>query len=118
MDGAAVDAKRDLLSDARTAPTRITSLHGNNGIDEVFVRSLRARSTPALGRKQDTVLSFAQQAVEMQQGGRFQNHSGTENTRRAEEKCAQPGDDPICGAQVGSTFAPAIENQQWVPHEH
>ena len=61
-----------------------------------------------LGRKQNAVLSFAQDGVEMQQSGRFQNNSGTENTGLADEKRAQPGDDPIGDAQVGRTLAPAI----------
>ena len=72
----------------------------------------------AFGRKQDAVLSFAQHVVEMQQSGRFQNKSGTEDTPRADEKRAQPGDDPICGTQVGRTLAPAIEDQQLMPYQH
>jgi hypothetical protein len=57
------------------------------------------------GRKQDAVLSIAQQAVKVQQRGRLQNDSGTENTRRADEKRTQPGEDPMCGAQVGRALA-------------
>jgi hypothetical protein len=72
----------------------------------------------AFGRKQDAVLSFAQQAVKMQQRGGFQNDSGTENARRADEKRAQPGEDPICGAQVGRALAPSIEDQQLMAQEH
>jgi hypothetical protein len=53
----------------------------------------------------------------MQHCDRFQRNSGTKNTRRANEECAQRGDDPICGAQVGRTLAPAIEDQQLVPKQ-
>src|SRR6516225_754060 len=38
--------------------------------------------------------------------------------RRADENRAQPGDDPICGVQVGRTFAPAVEDRQLMPHQH
>ena len=110
--------QRDLLGDAGTSPAGISPLHGNHGINEVFVWSLRARSRPAFRRKQDAVLSFAQDGVEMQQSGRFQNNSGAENTGPADEKRAQPGDDPINHAQVGRTLAPAIENQQLMPDQH
>ena len=65
------ESQRDLLGDARTAPTRIAPLHGYDGVDEFSVRSFRAGSTPALGRKQQAVLAFPQQAVQMEQGGRF-----------------------------------------------
>jgi hypothetical protein len=54
----------------------------------------------------------------MQQSGGFQNNSGTENVRRAHEQGAQAGDDPIRGTQVGRTLAPAIEDQQLMPHQH
>jgi hypothetical protein len=54
----------------------------------------------------------------MQQSGRFQNNSGTENAHRAAENRAQPGDDTIWGAQVARTLAPAIEDQQLMPHQH
>ena len=70
------------------------------------------------GRKQDAVLSFAQQAVKSQQSGRLQNNSGTENPRRANEKRAQPGEDPICGTQVWCALASSIEHQQLMPQEH
>jgi hypothetical protein len=40
-----------------------------------------------------------------------------EDTPRADEKRAQPGDDPICGTQVGRALAPSIEDQQLMP-EH
>jgi hypothetical protein len=44
----------------------ITSLPCYDGLDEFSVRSSWARPAPALGRKQQTVLLFPQQAVEMQ----------------------------------------------------
>ena len=109
---------RDYSGPQGTAPTGVTSFHGNYGIDEVFVRTFRTRPTPPFGRKQDSVLSFSQHAVEMQQSGRFQNNSGTKDTCRAHEQRSQPGDDPIGGAQVGRTLAPAIEDQQLMPHQH
>jgi hypothetical protein len=60
------ESQRDLLSDAGTAPARIPTFHGNDSVDEVFLRSLRAGPTPALGRKQHAVLSFPQHTVQMQ----------------------------------------------------
>ena len=53
----------------------------------------------------------------MQQSGRLQNDSGTENACRAYEKGTQTGDDPIRGAQVGSALAATIEDQQLMPDE-
>ena len=107
--------QRDLLGDAGTPPTGVAAFHRNDGIDEFFVGSLRTRPMLAFGRKQDAVLSLAQQAVEMQQRGRLQNNSGTENTSRTDEKRAQPAEDPVCGAQVGRALAPSIEDQQLMP---
>ena len=43
------ESQRDLVSDAGTAPVGITTFHCNDGVDDVFLRSLRARPTPALG---------------------------------------------------------------------
>ena len=71
----------------------------------------RAASTPALGRKQQAVLSFPQQVVQMQQGGGLQHDGGTEDACRAHEEDEQAGGDAIRGAQVGPTLAPAIEDQ-------
>jgi hypothetical protein len=90
-------------------------LHQNryNGFNEVFllsIRSIRARPAPALRRKQQAVLSFPQQAVEMEQRGRLQNDGGTENACRAYEKSAQAGEDTIRGTQVGGTLSTTIEN--------
>src|SRR5438105_462673 len=58
------ESQRDLPSNAGTAPLRITPFHCN-GIDEVLLRSLRARATPAPGRKQHAVLSFPRHTMEM-----------------------------------------------------
>jgi hypothetical protein len=111
------ESQYDLLSDAGTAPVGIAPFHCYDGVDEVFVRSLRARPTPALGRKQQAVLSFPEHAVQMEQSGRLQNDGGTENARPAHEKGAQTGDDPIGGAQVRHTLAAAIEDQQLMPEQ-
>ena len=54
----------------------------------------------------------------MQQSGRLHNDSGTKDTCRAHEQSTQAGDDPIRGAQVGRTLAPAIEDQQLIPDHH
>src|SRR5215469_580356 len=35
-----------------------------------------------------------------------------------DDNLAHPGDDPIGGAEVGRTLAPAIEDQQLMPHQH
>jgi hypothetical protein len=111
-------SQRDLLSNAGTTPAGITAFHCHDGLDEVFVGSLRARPTAALRRKQHAVLSLAQDTVEMQQSGRLQNDGGTKDTFRAHEQGAQASDDPIRGTQVGRTLAPAIENEQLMPDQH
>jgi hypothetical protein len=72
------ESERDLLSNAGTAPAGIAPFHCYNGVNKLFLRSLGTRPTPALGRKQQAVLSFPQQAVEMEQSGRLQNDGGTE----------------------------------------
>jgi hypothetical protein len=38
------ESQLDLLGDARTAPAGISSFHGNDRVDDVLVRSFRARS--------------------------------------------------------------------------
>ena len=63
-------------------------------------------------------MSFAQHTVEMQQSGRLQNGGGANDTCRAHEQGAQPGDDLIRGTQVGRTLAPAIEDEQLMPDQH
>src|SRR6516225_11983230 len=104
--------QRDLLGDAGTAPAGIAALHGDHGINELFIRPFRARPGAAFGRKQLAILPFAEQAVETQQSRGFQNNSRTKSPRGADEERAQPGKDPICGAQVGGPLAPAMEDQQ------
>jgi hypothetical protein len=111
------ESQCDLLSNAGTAPAGITPFHCDDGVDEVFVRSLRARATPALARKQHAALSFLQHTVQMQQSGRLQNDGGMENACSAHEKGAQAGDDAIRDAQVGRTLAAAIEDQQLMPEQ-
>jgi hypothetical protein len=108
----------DLLGNSGTAPVGITPFHFNDGVDEFFLRSIRARPSPALGRKQIAVLSSPQHVMEMQQSGRLQNDGGAENAYRAHEKRAQTGDDTIRGAQIGRTLAAAIEDPQLMFDEH
>jgi hypothetical protein len=112
------ESQRDLLSNAGAAPAGIAPFHCYNGVNEVFLRSLRTRPVPALGRKQQAVLSFPQHTVEMEQSGRLQNDGGTENACRAHEKGAQSGDHTIRGAQIGRTLAAAIEDPQLMFDEH
>jgi hypothetical protein len=69
LDG---ESQCDLLGNSGTAPVGITPFHFNDGVDEFFVRSLRAGPPAALGREQHVVLSFHQHVVEMQQSGRLQ----------------------------------------------
>src|SRR3954452_20144962 len=83
------ERQRDLLSNAGTAPFGIAPFHCNDGVDEVFVRSLRTRAVPALGRKQRAVFSFTQHRVQMWQSGSFQNDGGTESACPAQEQGAQ-----------------------------
>src|SRR6516164_4059084 len=112
------ESQRDLLSHARTTPAGIPPFHCHDGLDEVFVGTLRARPTAVPGRKQHAVLSFEQHTVEMQQSGRLQNDGGTKDTSRTHEQGAQAGDDPIRGTKVRRTLAPAIEDQQLMPDQH
>ena len=109
VDGNA-ESQGDLLGDAGTTPAGIPPFHCHDGLDEVLVGSLRAGPTAAPRRKQHAVLSLAQHTVEMQQSGRLQNDGGTLNACRVHEKGAQTGDDTLCGAQVGSMLAAAIED--------
>jgi hypothetical protein len=104
------EGQRDLLGDSGTTPVEITPFQFNDCVDEYFIRSFRARLTPALERKQFALLSFGQHVVEMQQRGWLQDDGGTQNACRVHEECAQTGDDAFCGAQVGSTLAAAIED--------
>src|SRR5215472_15068322 len=85
------ESQCNLLSNAGTTPAEISPFHCHDGLNEVFVGSLRARPTAAPSRKQHAVLSFAQHAVEMQQSGRLQNDRGTKYTCRANEQGAQAG---------------------------
>jgi hypothetical protein len=55
---------RAALGDAGTTPLGITPLQFNDCVDELVIRSFRARLTPAVGRKQLAVLSLRQHAVE------------------------------------------------------
>ena len=76
VDGDA-ESQGDLLGDAGTTPVAIPPFQFNDGVDEFCMRSLRARRTPALVRKQHAVLSFGQHVVEMQlawmASGRWRN---------------------------------------------
>jgi hypothetical protein len=112
------ESQRDLLSDAGTTPAGIMTFHCNDDVDEVFLRALGARTTPALVREQHAVFSFPQQTVEVQQSGRLQNDGGTENACPAHEKGTPTGEDPIGGTQLRRTLAAAIEDEQLVPDQH
>jgi hypothetical protein len=112
------ESQRNLLRNSGTAPVGITPFHFNDGVDQFFLRSTRARPTPALGRKQHAVLSSAQHVMEMPQSGRLQNDGGVENACRAHEKGAQTDDDTIRGAQIGRTLAATIEDPQLMFDEH
>ncbi len=104
------ESQRDLLGDSGTTPVEITPFQFNDCVDEFFIRSFRARRTPPLARKQHAVLSFGQHVVEMQQRGWLQDDGGTQNACQVHEKGAQTDDETLCGAQVGSTLAAAIED--------
>jgi hypothetical protein len=104
------ESQPDLLGDAGTTSVEIPPFQFNDYVDEFLIRSFRARRTPALARKQHAVLSFGQHVVEVQQRGWLQDDGGTQNACRLQEKGAQTGDDTLCGAQVGSTLAAAIED--------
>src|SRR6516225_5638142 len=109
VDGNA-ESQGDLLGDAGTTPVAIPPFQFNDGVDEFFMRSLRARRTPALVRKQHAVLSFGQHVVEMQlawmASGRWRN---AERVPGSSKGCTDR-DETLCGAQVGSTLAAAMED--------
>src|SRR5215813_14920175 len=115
-----LDAKGqpDLLGNARTSPILIPLFHCDHGVDEFLVRPLRARPMPALGRKQQAVLSFPQQVMETEESGRLHNDGGTQEASRAQEKGAQSDEDTIRGAQVGRTLTAALEDSQLMFDEH
>jgi hypothetical protein len=92
------ESQRDLLGNSGAAPVEITPFQFNDCVDEFFIRSFRARLTPALARKQHAILSFLQHVVEMQQSARLQSNGGTEDACRVHEKGAQTGDDTLCCA--------------------
>jgi hypothetical protein len=56
--------------------------------------------------------------VEVQQRGRLQNNGRAKETSPANEKSAYAGDETIHSAQVGRSFAPAIQDQQLLPDRH
>jgi hypothetical protein len=112
------ESQRDLLGDARTTPVGITPFHLDNGVDEFFLRSLGARSLVALRREQQAVFSFHKNLAKMQQRPRFQNDSGSEKTRWANEKRAQPVDESVPSAQVGRTLATSMQHQQLMPDQN
>src|SRR5215472_1130899 len=104
------ESQRDLLGDSGTTPVAITPFQCNECVDEFFLRSLRARRTSTLGRKQHPVLSFGQHVVETQQRGWLQDDAGTQNACRLHEKGAQTGDETLSGSEAGSTLAAATED--------
>ena len=61
------ESQGNLLSDARTAPGGITSLHFDDGIDQLFRLALRTRTTPAPRRKQQAIFPLCQHLVKMQE---------------------------------------------------
>src|SRR6516162_11273484 len=79
------EGQRDLLSNSRTTPGRVTSFHFDDGIDQFLGWSLRTRPTSALGRKQHVVLSLGQYMMEMQQRRWFYFSSRGRHTRWVHE---------------------------------
>src|SRR3954451_14483476 len=52
------ERQRDLLSNAGTTPVRVAAFHAHHGIDDVFVRSLRARAMATLGENKMRYFRF------------------------------------------------------------
>ena len=104
------EGQRDLLCNSRAAPRGVAPFNFNDGIDEFFGRSLRTRLTTTFGRKQQTVLSFDENVMEMEQSGGPQNNRRSQNACGAHQKSAQPGNHPIRNPEIGSTLPAAIEN--------
>ncbi len=112
------ESQRDLLSNARTAPAGIAPFHYNNGVNEIFLRSLRTRRCLRSDENNKRYFRLLSTAVEMQQSGRLQNDGGTKSACPGHEKSAQAGDDTICSAQIGRTLSTTIQNQQLMPDQH
>ena len=109
------EGQGDLLGNSRAAPTRITPFHLNDGIDEFFGWSFRARPTTVFGGEQHPVFSLDQHVMEMKQSRWPQHDGGTQNACRPHEKSAQTGDNPIRHAQVRSAFPTTIQNYYSAP---
>ena len=56
--------------------------------------------------------------MEAQQGRRFQNDGGADQTARPHEKRADAGDEPVSLAEVGGASAGAIEDQELLLDEY
>src|SRR5437667_12530043 len=76
------EGQGDLLGNSRAAPTRITPFHLNDGIDEFFGWSFRARPTTVFGGEQHPVFSRDQHVMEMKQSRWPQHDGGTQNACR------------------------------------
>jgi hypothetical protein len=111
-------SQRDLLGDSKTTPTRIPPFHFDDSFDQFPTRPFRTRALFLLGRKQEPVLLFEQQAMEVQQRRGLQYHGGTQNPSRSDEEATQTGDSAIRGTQIGSTFSASVENQQLVSQQN
>jgi len=68
----------------------------------------------ALGGEEAAILSVPQGLVEAQESRRFQNDGRTDQPGRPHKQSAPTGDDTIREAEIGSTLARAIEDQQLV----
>src|SRR6516165_6168733 len=102
------ESQRDLLGNAGAAPVGITPFHGNDGVDEFLLRSLRARPTPALGRKQQAVLSFFQRVVEIEQSRSLQNNGGAEDACWAQKRVHKPAIIRSAVRRLGARLRPRL----------
>ena len=96
-----IEGECDLLRIAWVAPTRITPLHFDDSLDELFLRSLRAGSASPFGQEQKAIFPLDQRAVELKRSGRLYDVCGASNTCRTHQRRGQTCDDPIRRAQIG-----------------
>jgi hypothetical protein len=109
----------DLFRDSGTAPTRIPSLHLEDGIDQLLSRALgTGTTTPAPWRKQQAIFPLRQHIVKMQERRRLEHDGGAQQTCPADEEHTQAGHDPVGGAQVRRSFAATVQDQKLVSHEN
>ena len=76
----------DLLGNARAAVARIALFHFDDGVDDFLGRSLWPWFSASARRIQQTIPSFLQGVVELEQGGWLDDHRRSDQTPRIKEE--------------------------------